>query len=254
MARTGKAPLCAAALAALIPGVASADISENIFVIQAANAYGTAIYVAHFGDGQMDHSAGTYNWALNGCRMLQSQSGNTIAMLNEAALVGHEDPSVTLSFNVFAGSVETTFTITSATVSFTAINNAQGRTSASVSVTDLNGDGVAMHTAGGNPGAFTAFYNGAPPAGTTFSSLFAAPAATPISGGTATDAQNFPTNGSFMNIAGAVTNISSRFQFTLSPNDMASGTSVFTVQPVPAPGALALVGVAGLLFARRRAR
>jgi MYXO-CTERM domain-containing protein len=250
----GKVPLCAAGLAALATGAAAmADISETVFVIQATNANGTATYVADFNQGRMDH-AGTYQWQLPQSMALRSDSGVPIAMLNQAVIVGHNDPSVNLSFNVFSGAIETTFTITSATVSFASITGAEGRTSASVSITDLNGDGVTMHNSGGNPGAFSAFYNGAPPGGTVFHDLFSSPITTPIAGNTMTSAEDFPGGGSFANISGAVTSISSRFQFTLSPNDMASGTSVFTVQQVPTPGAMALLGLGGLIAARRRHR
>jgi hypothetical protein len=174
-------------------------------------------------------------------------------MLNDASVVGLDDPSVALNFNVFAGSLDTTFTITSATVSFGSLANPPGRASASLSITDLNGDGVLLNRSGGVGGAYTAFYNGAPPGGTVFHDLFAGAVATAISGDTATASEDFPGGGSFQTIPGAVSSIASRFQFTLSANDMASGTSVFTVQ-VPAPGSLALLGMSGMLFARRRAR
>src|SRR6185369_162235 len=105
--------------------------------------------------------------------------------------------------------------------SFASIGNAQGRTSASLSITDLNGDGVTLHNSGGNPGAFAAYYNGAPPSGTVFHNLFTSSVTTPIAGNTVTAAQDFPGGGAFANISGVVSNISSSFTFTLSPNDMA---------------------------------
>jgi MYXO-CTERM domain-containing protein len=250
MVRMGKAPLCAAGLAALATGAAAmADISETVFVIQATNANGMGTYVANFNQGRMDHS-GTYQWQLPGSMAIRSDSGVPIAMLNQAVIVGHEDPSVNLSFNVFSGAIETTFTITSATVSFASIANAQGRMSASVSITDLDGDGVTLHNSGGSPGAFSAFDNGS----ADFHDLFSGAIATLIAGNTMTRSEDFPGGGSFASISGAVASISARFQFTLSPNDMASGTSVFTVQPVPSPGAMALLGLGGLVVVGRRRR
>ena len=50
---------------------------------------------------------------------------------------------------------------------------------------------------------------------------------------------------------GAVSDISSRFSFTLSANDIASGTSIFTVV-IPSPGSAALLGLGGLVAIRRR--
>lgn len=47
--------------------------------------------------------------------------------------------------------------------------------------------------------------------------------------------------------------ISIRLQFTLTAGDQASFTSVFVLQSVPAPGAIALMGLAGLGGRRRRA-
>lgn len=50
------------------------------------------------------------------------------------------------------------------------------------------------------------------------------------------------------------TNIGINLTFTLSAGDAASFTSIFVVEPgcIPAPGALAMLGIAGLLGGRRR--
>jgi hypothetical protein len=53
-------------------------------------------------------------------------------------------------------------------------------------------------------------------------------------------------------IAGLVTDIQAEYQFTLSANDSASGTSRFEVVPEPVAMHLALLGIVGLLLARRR--
>jgi hypothetical protein len=155
-----------------------------------------------------------------------------------------------LSFNVLAGSVDTTFTITSALVSFAAINPAEGRASASLTVTDLNGNGVTLTPGADQGGAYTSRYNGLAPGGTLFHDFFSTPLTTPIPGDSTTVAGDFPGGGAFVPIAGSVVSISSRFSFTLSANDLASGTSVFRV--VPAPASLSLLGLGGLLGARRR--
>jgi MYXO-CTERM domain-containing protein len=50
----------------------------------------------------------------------------------------------------------------------------------------------------------------------------------------------------------ALSTIGIRLTFSLTPGDQASFSSVFVVQPVPAPAALALLGLAGLAGGRRR--
>ena len=51
---------------------------------------------------------------------------------------------------------------------------------------------------------------------------------------------------------GNVYDMSAQYAFGLTANDQASGTSVWVTQEIPAPGALALLGVAGLVARRRR--
>jgi uncharacterized protein (TIGR03382 family) len=43
-----------------------------------------------------------------------------------------------------------------------------------------------------------------------------------------------------------------QFRFSLTAGDSASFTSIFVVEAIPAPGALALMGLAGLRSRRRR--
>ena len=47
-------------------------------------------------------------------------------------------------------------------------------------------------------------------------------------------------------------NIAMQFRFSLTAGDSASFTSIFVVEAIPAPGALAVVGLAGLRGRRRR--
>jgi MYXO-CTERM domain-containing protein len=245
-------PLIAAFSILASVGTALGDISQDVFVIRAENANGVAEYRATFFDGYFNPD-GSYEWTLPQSIMMTNPQGVPIAMLQSASVMCHDDPDVSLNFNVLAGSAMATFTITSAQVSFATLALAEGRSSATVSVTDLNSNG-ALLTPFGQPGAYTSRYNGVIPGGTTFHDSFAVPEVVASPGGSLTDSDNFPGGGLFSPIAGPVTDINSRFNFTLSAGDLASGTSIFVVQAVPTPGALALLGLGALAAGRRRGR
>ncbi|MBC7773623.1 MAG: hypothetical protein H7210_14100 [Pyrinomonadaceae bacterium] len=244
-------PLFAAGVLTLgMVSSASADISNQVFVIHATNALGTAEYVIRLEDGEWT-APGEFEWNLDGEANLQSASGHTIATLATGALRIHEDPDVSLSFSVMAGSLDTAFTISSALVSFAAINQVHGYASAGVTVSDLNGDGV-MITPSGLDGMYQSQYNGMVPTGTSFQNFFPGQVSDPTPGTTVSFSSEFPGGGLYTPIAGSVSDISSRFTFTLSGNDIASGTSIFRVEAVPAPASLTLLGLGGLVMARRR--
>jgi hypothetical protein len=248
-------PLVAAGIVSSVAaGPALADISEQIFIIQASNQNGTATYVVNAGQPDRD---GMYSWSLPNTMTLRNNQGAAIATLSNAFVQVHEDPDVTLNFNVIAGNVPTVFSIVSAVVGPFSVDPAQGRASASLTITDLNGDGVTLTpdtTSQG--GAYASRYNSPnpAPAGSVFHDFFAAPLSTPFAGDSVSISGDFPGGGAFTPIAGEVTHIASRFSFTLSANDLASGTSIFRVVPVPAPAAATLLGLGGLVGARRRRR
>jgi uncharacterized protein (TIGR03382 family) len=148
-----------------------------------------------------------------------------------------------------AGAMDTEFTITSALLSFgTPIDPASGRATAAVTVTDLLGNGAQLTGLGPGGGAYVAGYNGLVPGGSTFAELIPSLAA-PAFSSNAVDS-DFPGGGAFAAIAGGVNDMSAQFNFTLSANDLASGTSNFEI--IPAPATMALLGVGALLGRRRR--
>src|SRR5262249_1031356 len=161
----------------------------------------------------------------------------------------HQDPDVTLTFDVLAGSIPIVVSITSAQLSFPSIDHAGGRTSASVSLTDLNNDGAQLNQ-GDQNGIFTSRYNGAPPGGTDFHDSFLDPIQVLVPGGSVTQSDAFPGAG-YAEIAGAVSDIGVRYSFALSLGDEAAASSIFTVQPAPAPASLLTLLLAGLLSPRR---
>ena len=244
-------PLFAAGVLTLgMVSSASADISEQVFVIHATNSLGSADYVIRLADGEWT-APGEFQWDLGGEANLRNAGGQTIATLTTGSLRVHEDPDVALNFSVMAGSLDTAFTISSALVSFAAISNVQGYASAGITASDLNGDGVMVVPAGAD-GMYQSQYNGMVPTGTTFQNFFPAQVSDPTPGSTVSFSSEFPGGGAYVPIAGTLTDISSRFTFTLSGNDIASGTSIFRVVEIPAPSSLALLGLGGLVIGRRR--
>ncbi len=153
--------------------------------------------------------------------------------------MGGAAQTVNLGFNVAAGFLNTSFAIDAADVNFPAFGSVTGSASASVSVTSTNfGSGATLSPDG--VGVYNASYN----LGTTFADLFQANL-TAASLTTETYDADFAGP-----IAGSVDNIDAAWGFTLSAFDLASGTSTFTV--VPTPASAALLGLGGLVAARRR--
>jgi hypothetical protein len=245
-------------VAALLAGVAvfaigstaKADISDIVLRIEASNSLGTAVFEGHLSDGTF-YEGGEYIWELRSPTTLFSDSGQMIASISSARVRCVDDPVVQLNFSVTAGSIMTNFTITSPNLAFGTISQAEGRASAGVTTTDNDGDGASM-TPSGQPGLYTSRYNGQfPGPGTPFADLLPnAVIAGAFDSSSAND--SFPGGGAFSPIVPPVSDMQSRYRFALSANDDASGTSTYEIRPVPAPGAIALMGLGGLLAGRRR--
>lgn len=235
---------CAGIVGALA-STSSAGLSSIVLEIQAE-------FGGQVGFFSVPQSAGVwsgtnYNWQLTSPMSIMSPTGVSMGVLSEASVHVIEDPVIAVNFNIISTQQNTNFTIASPLLSFPAMGSALGTASAGVSVTDLFGDGATLTPTGG--GAYNAQYNGLVPGGTSFATLLS----TPLVAGafsTVTASEDFPGGGGFVPIAGSVADISARWQFTLSANDLASGTGVFTV--VPAPSAIGLLALGGLLGGRRR--
>ena len=254
-ARYSAAAVAAALCLGLGPSPAVAtpfpsEIGDVVLEIEASNLLGRGTYQATFEQGIWDSKAHHYRWDLaQPIAIFDVRSGAPVATLLNATLDYLDDPRVNVSFQTQAGPAATSFTITAAQVSFAAISPAMGRASAAITVTDTEGNGALLTgLEPGSGGSYLAQYNGPVPVGTTFAEMIPSVMAFPGSSGAVS--ANTPGGGGFLPIGATVTDISSRFHFTLSANDLASGTSNWEVVPGPSGVALLVLGAAGL--ARRR--
>lgn len=126
------------------------------------------------------------------------------------------------------------------------------------SLTDANFSGSALVTSGSGPGTF--LYQGIID-GALYPTAGLYPSPTPFAVVIAGETTNIPATsfglplGTFPGpVTGVTTNIGIRLQFSLSPGDSIAMTSLFVVEPIPGPGALALLAVGGILGSRRRRR
>jgi hypothetical protein len=171
-----------------------------------------------------------------------------------AGFAYHADPSVSLSFAVTAAHVATTFTISSALLSFPSLANPDAAALASITVTDNESNGATMTP--DLAGAYLADYNGFVPAGSMFASFFTSALVAPAGGSASDSASIGPST-----ILASVHDMSARFSFTVSAGDTAAGTSTYcigdlqqcpsSVVPEPATAWLLLTGVGVALRARR---
>lgn len=241
--RRGAISLCA-----LIAGTANADLSNVVFSVSAVDASGRS---GSFSITQEmgTWSGDTFTWSSSSpvpiwdsTRQVQLGTLNPAADGSPAIKTQIEyvnDPQINLNFAVQAGSSTTSFTITSALLSFPTITNASGTASAGYSVSDLTGDGVSLNGVSG-AGAYLAQYNGFVPTGTTFLEA--------ISSVTAPAFSSQTQNASFTDpaMSNPVNDMSVQVQFTLSPFDLASGTTTYVITPEPASLVLLLAGLAVL--------
>ena len=233
----------ALALTASAP-IALAGDTDTLFRIEAFdNATNTlSVFEVTFGDGVQQGNSWVWEWD-GGNYMFgadESLGGFTAAAIQVDFDSRGFVSTVNLGFDVFAGAANTSFSIGSGPLNFAPINaGVQGIASASVGVTDVLGGGATLSPDG--PGMYRAFTNGA----NTFTTLL----------GSSLSAAEFSSNQAddsfgLAAIAGSIDEIASEWNFTLTAFDSAAGTSTFSV--TPAPGALSMIGLAGLVAARRR--
>jgi len=152
------------------------------------------------------------------------------------------DPVASINFNVTAGGSDVTVTVSSATVSFSALNNPAASAEAEITLTDNGGAAATIDPISGNSGLFRAIYNGTQ----EYASLLGSSS---IGGGGVTFSED--TSGP---IAGSVSSIQAQFAFQLSAGDSASGTGTFTVVPEPTSAGLMICAFVALVASHIRCR
>jgi uncharacterized protein (TIGR03382 family) len=232
----------------LLAAPASADISEIVFRITATSATGNDTWVARLRDGEFN-SDGSWSWNLTAPVELRAEDGTLLGTLTQAGTTLIEDPQITLGFFVQAGAVPANFIIQSAQLSFDPMTNPDARIGGSVTVTDGGLDGATLtgNQAGGM--FLLGQYNGMVPGGTTFATVIQGPVVAGA-GLSESASENLPPGVGFMPIPGTVSDMSLQWSFTLSANDVASGTGTFII--IPGPAGVGVLGLAGLAVLRRR--
>jgi uncharacterized protein (TIGR03382 family) len=230
-----------------LASAAFGGITGNPLTITATSGAGTASFALDILDGSWSNNNTT--WTYNGptgqtVSMVDGTNGQTIADLEMGsfAIQFVFDPQINLNFGVVAGAANTTFSISSALLSFPTIAGATAQASAGVTASDRNGGGVTWTGLHAGALGYKADYNGASNYATGVAVV-----STVAPFGNATGSASFPVT----NI-GSVSDMSANWNFTLSARDAAQGTSTYIIVPSPA-GALAF-GVLGLAGAARRRR
>lgn len=239
--RLGAATFLALAVLLVTSPAANAEFMGNILTVEASSSIGTASQSWEIPAEPSDQLV----WTLDGPVEFLGPEDELIGSLDQAVVALDGDPVVSLSFAVGAGGAPTTFTITSATVGFPALTNPAAFASAGVTLTDTEpfvGNGASLNFAKNWNGLYRATYNG----GTLFSELLGTQSVAPT--GTTSASANSGTQ----TIAGPVNDIQASFNFTLSANDDASGSSQFEVVPEPSVLAMLIVGLVGMAIGRRR--
>ena len=258
--RKVRIPVRAAALIVIVTlaltvpaSIASAAVlGTDLFTITVTNGSQTGFWHLPVSGNFVPGDVWTYDLASP--VSIKDSSQNVVATLSTLHLEVDQDPAVSLFFSVENPNNATMHVTANSPVVAVAppLTNVTAFASSSMTLTDSNHDGASETGNFSAAKAYRSIYNSS----NIFMDLIA-PFTAPNDGGQTSNDRYPLVPPTRSPIAGTVTDISSRFDFNLSPFDQASGTSRFDVTGdiVPEPAALSLLGFgAGTLLLNRRRR
>jgi MYXO-CTERM domain-containing protein len=253
--------MIAGAAALAVAAGAQASVTNPFIHVHAANAQGAGDLLIPVSDATFNPGDGSYLFFLPAPVAIMS-GPNVIATVNQMTSVvrpagGGLPNLVSFGFAVQSGASDTTFTMDTTTLIFDGgpLFGSQGRASAGIGVSDQNGDGVLFHELNPAHGAYLTSFDelnpGNPPPGIPFAALLHGAVANPNGNGSANANDANPGGGNYTPLP-AVFNMHAQWEFVLSAQDTAGGTSNWEV--IPSPGAMSLLGLGGLVAIRRSRR
>lgn len=245
---------------AIVTSAASASVSDPALTIHAVNGGGTDIVTIPLAFLAPGGPVGSLTYTLPSALTLPN-TGAVIQNLNliyvpENALPVQEN-LIGLNYTLWTGAQTTTFTVSSGLFTLDGAPAQYGRGSAGVSITNGNGNfaadqGVAYTGLAGAGGFLTQFdggFGGSPtytPAGVLFE-VFGPAALVSTTSTFGTDFVDYTFLGTNR------TSMSSQWRFSLTGGDQVGVvSSFFSSSIIPAPGAVALLAIGGLVSGRRR--
>jgi len=162
-----------------------------------------------------------------------------LAIIEGLGVTVKADPVLQLGFTVTAGDYATAFSFSSDVLMIDPeLINTQGYAYANIGISTPGAElwgGYGME-------AYQALYNGS----TVFAELIDA---SPLTG-----PGSFDENTGWVVIPGSVSSMQAKWQFTLSAEGMATGSSYYEIagDPIPEPASILLLGLGGLALLRKR--
>ena len=240
-------PLCFVSIVLMssqtpVSGMWVAGAEAGSVTITAANDDGEGQLVQSFPSGLAVLGEA---WNLPGGDIV-NDNGDVIATVDSLVVILGFDPQVSLGFSVLAGGSDTNIAIQTTTLSFTPLTNPDAYATASVTVTDRNLNGALITGLFPGDKMYEARYNGSIAWADLVDPVAAAPGDSEIG---KERKPELPTL--WGTISDTANSIEAEYNFTLSANDYASGTSAFEI--VPEPTTLLLFGLSLAMLGRKRA-